>query len=149
MWTTPQHHFKFLVQLVYDVLPSPANLFIWGLVDSPACQLCQVRGSLEHVLSCCLKALGDGRYRWRHDQVLRGNSKEHLHWHQYQQATKPHHAHHHLYSIRREASAPTPTKMCPSCTTGCITQFYMSIKLDSFDRLTSDLLLLQTTDIRT
>lgn len=58
MWSTSQHHFNFLVQLVYDVLPTPANLFIWGLVDSPACQLCRVRGSLEHVLSCCSKALG-------------------------------------------------------------------------------------------
>ena len=26
---------------------------------------------MEHILSCCSKALGDGRYRWRHDQVLR------------------------------------------------------------------------------
>ncbi|KAI2660206.1 Sterol 3-beta-glucosyltransferase [Labeo rohita] len=29
------------------------------------------RGSLEHILSCCPKALGEGRYRWRHNQVLR------------------------------------------------------------------------------
>ncbi|XDV13785.1 hypothetical protein PO909_002121 [Leuciscus waleckii] len=29
------------------------------------------RGSLEHLLSSCPKALGDGRYRWRHDQVLK------------------------------------------------------------------------------
>lgn len=39
--------------------------------QSPACQLCQKRGSLEHILSCCPKALGEGRYRWHHDQVLR------------------------------------------------------------------------------
>ena len=26
---------------------------------------------MEHILSCCPKALGDGRYRWRHDQVLK------------------------------------------------------------------------------
>ncbi|XP_056127556.1 uncharacterized protein LOC130105540 [Rhinichthys klamathensis goyatoka] len=71
LWKAEPHHFKFLVQSVYDVLPSPANLFTWGLVDSPACQLCQKRGSLEHILSCCSKALGDGRYRWRHDQILK------------------------------------------------------------------------------
>ncbi|XP_039504261.1 uncharacterized protein LOC120460516 [Pimephales promelas] len=71
LWKAEPHHFKFLVQSVYDVLPSPANLFTWGLVDSPACQLCQKRGSLEHILSCCPKALGDGRYRWRHDQILK------------------------------------------------------------------------------
>ena len=26
---------------------------------------------MEHILSCCPRALGDGRYRWHHDQVLR------------------------------------------------------------------------------
>ncbi|XP_061902037.1 uncharacterized protein LOC133649222 [Entelurus aequoreus] len=71
LWKAEPHQFKFLVQSVYDVLPSPANLFTWGLIDAPVCQLCQKRGSLEHILSCCSKALGDGRYRWRHDQVLR------------------------------------------------------------------------------
>ncbi|KAI4885725.1 hypothetical protein NFI96_026178, partial [Prochilodus magdalenae] len=71
LWKVEPHHFKFLVLSVYDVLPSPANLFTWGLVDSPACQLCQKRGTLEHILSCCSKALGEGRYCWRHNQVLR------------------------------------------------------------------------------
>ncbi|XP_038147774.1 uncharacterized protein LOC119787807 [Cyprinodon tularosa] len=71
VWRAEPHHFRFLVQAVYDVLPSPTNLFTWGLIESPACQLCQRKGSLEHILSCCPKALGDGRYRWRHDQVLR------------------------------------------------------------------------------
>ncbi|KAI4900533.1 hypothetical protein NFI96_006829 [Prochilodus magdalenae] len=61
----------FQVPYPVSVLPSPANLFNWGLVDSPACQLCQKRGTLEHILRCCSKALGDVRYRWRHDQVLR------------------------------------------------------------------------------
>ncbi len=32
---------------------------------------CSRRGTLEHILSCCPKALGEGRYRWRHDQVLK------------------------------------------------------------------------------
>ncbi|KAK0146506.1 hypothetical protein N1851_014169 [Merluccius polli] len=31
----------------------------------------QKRGTLEHILSSCSKALGEGRYRWRHDQVLK------------------------------------------------------------------------------
>ena len=62
---------KFMVQSVHNVLPSPANLHLWGMVDSPACALCSKKGSLEHILSCCPKALGEGRYRWRHDQVLK------------------------------------------------------------------------------
>ncbi|XP_052400773.1 uncharacterized protein LOC127948384, partial [Carassius gibelio] len=40
-------------------------------VESPACSLCSKRGTLEHIFSCSSKALGEGRYRWRHDQVLK------------------------------------------------------------------------------
>ncbi|XP_031418446.1 uncharacterized protein LOC105897391 [Clupea harengus] len=65
------HRIKFLIQAVYDVLPSPSNLHIWGIAETPACPLCSKRGTLEHILSCCTRALGDGRYRWRHDQVLK------------------------------------------------------------------------------
>ncbi|XP_067284127.1 uncharacterized protein [Pseudorasbora parva] len=71
LWKAEPHRLRFLIQAVYDVLPSPSNLFSWGLVESPACTLCLRRGTLEHILSCCPKALGEGRYRWRHDQVLK------------------------------------------------------------------------------
>ncbi|XP_073731592.1 uncharacterized protein [Misgurnus anguillicaudatus] len=71
LWKSEPHRIKFLVKSVYDVLPSPSNLFRWGLSDTPLCSLCKRGGSLEHILSCCPKALGDGRYRWRHDQVLK------------------------------------------------------------------------------
>ena len=71
LWRFEPQHIKFLIQSVYDALPSPTNLHRWGLADTLACQLCQKRGTLEHILSCCPKALGDGRYRWCHDQVLR------------------------------------------------------------------------------
>ncbi|XP_063056077.1 uncharacterized protein LOC134450154 [Engraulis encrasicolus] len=71
IWRAEPHRIKFLIQAVYDVLPSPSNLQAWGLAESPACPLCSKRGTLEHVLSCCTTALGEGRYRWRHDQVLK------------------------------------------------------------------------------
>ncbi|XP_049897834.1 uncharacterized protein LOC126388657 [Epinephelus moara] len=71
LWRSEPHRIKFLIQSVYDVLPSPSNLLRWGLAENPLCPLCQSAGSLEHILSCCPRALGDGRYRWRHDQVLR------------------------------------------------------------------------------
>ena len=71
LWKAEPHWIKFLIQAVYDVLLSPSNLHIWGKVESPACQLCSKRGTLEHILSCCSKALGEGRYRWRHVQVLK------------------------------------------------------------------------------
>ena len=56
---------------MYNLLPSPANLCRWGLTEDPHCPLCGKIGSLEHVLSACPTALTDGRYRWRHDTVLR------------------------------------------------------------------------------
>ena len=71
MWRMQPFHFKFLVQSVYDVLPSPSNLCRSGKIDTPACTLCRKTGTLEHVLSCCKQALAGGRYRWRHDQVLK------------------------------------------------------------------------------
>ncbi len=71
LWKAEPQRIKFLIQAVYDVLPSPSNLHIWGKVESPACPLWFRRGTLEHILSCCPKALGEGRYRWRHDQVLK------------------------------------------------------------------------------
>ncbi|KAK0150652.1 hypothetical protein N1851_008245 [Merluccius polli] len=71
LWQAEPHRIKFLIASVYDVLPSPSNLFCWGKVDTPSCPLCLRRGTLEHILSCCPKALGEGRYTWRHDQVLK------------------------------------------------------------------------------
>ena len=44
------------------MLPSPTNLHIWGKRETSNCQLCD---------SSCPKALGDGQYRWRHDQALK------------------------------------------------------------------------------
>lgn len=70
LWRSEQHRIKFFIQSVYDVLPSPSNLLHWGWAETPLCSLCQKAGSLEHILNCCLRALGDGCYRWRHEQVL-------------------------------------------------------------------------------
>ena len=71
IWKAEPQHIKFMVQAVYDVLPSPANLHVWGKSELPTCPLCPARGTLEHIMSSCPKALGGGRYRWRQDQVLK------------------------------------------------------------------------------
>ena len=71
IWQAEPQRISFIVRAAYDVLPSPSNLHVWGLGDSPECALCSRRGSLEHILSSCPIALGEGRYRWRHDQVLK------------------------------------------------------------------------------
>ena len=63
---------SFLIGSVFDTLPSQANLHRWRLEANAECLLCKDSvGSLDHVLAGCRRALADGRYRFRHDNVLR------------------------------------------------------------------------------
>ncbi|XP_069139210.1 uncharacterized protein [Argopecten irradians] len=71
IWKYPQFQLYFLLRSVYDVLPTPANLHRWDLVETPDCPLCGQRGTLQHILTSCQVALSQGRYTWRHNQVLR------------------------------------------------------------------------------
>ena len=71
MWRLDGQKISFLLRSVYDVLPTPTNLTMWKLSEDPSCKLCDQPANLEHVLSSCRTALKDGRYTWRHDQVLR------------------------------------------------------------------------------
>ena len=41
IWTWNPQRIKFLIQGVYNVLPSPSNLFTWGRVETPACPVFQ------------------------------------------------------------------------------------------------------------
>ncbi|XP_060574030.1 uncharacterized protein LOC132731786 [Ruditapes philippinarum] len=70
IWQYEPLRLSFLLRSIYDMLPSPTNLYQWKLIDDPACPLCGSPGSLKHVLSSCPPPLSQGRYRWRHDQVL-------------------------------------------------------------------------------
>ena len=71
IWKASPYSLKFLMSSVYDLLPTPMNLQLWGKREDAACGLCGRRASLEHILSSCKTALTQGRYRWRHDQVLK------------------------------------------------------------------------------
>ncbi|XP_052271350.1 uncharacterized protein LOC127872054 [Dreissena polymorpha] len=71
IWQYEPLRLKFLLRSVYDLLPSPTNLHRWGLVEDPSCSLCNKPGTMEHILSSCQTSLTQGRYRWRHDAVLR------------------------------------------------------------------------------
>ena len=62
---------SFILRSVYDLLPSNANLVKWKKTDDPSCPLCKERQTVEHVLSSCRAALSQGRYTWRHNQVLK------------------------------------------------------------------------------
>ena len=61
---------KFLIKSVYDILPTPANKNRWYKTEEK-CLLCGGEGTLTHILSGCKVALCQGRYKWRHDKVLR------------------------------------------------------------------------------
>ena len=61
---------KFLVKSVYDLLPTPANKNRWYKQEEK-CVLCGGEGTLTHILSGCKVALSQGRYKWRHDKVLK------------------------------------------------------------------------------
>merc|ERR1712074_40075 len=71
LWRYEPVRLRFLLRSVYDTLPSPANLYLWKLKEDPNCVLCGRKGTLEHILSSCIVSLSQGRYRWRHDTVLR------------------------------------------------------------------------------
>lgn len=66
LWQADSYCISILVQVVYDTLPSPANLHTGCKSDTPAYPLCAGRGSLQHLLNSYPKALADWHYRWRH-----------------------------------------------------------------------------------
>ena len=61
---------EFLIKSVYDLLPTPANKNKWFDANE-TCLLCGESGTLNHILAGCKVALSQGRYKWRHDKVLK------------------------------------------------------------------------------
>ncbi len=61
---------SFIIRATYDVLPTPKNLNKW-IGEDPSCPLCQIPATLRHILVGCKTSLSQGRYTWRHNQVLR------------------------------------------------------------------------------
>lgn len=70
LWRLEPYRISFLLRSVYDTLPSPAHLHVWGLREDPNCKLCGQKGTLAHILSGSKTALTQGRNRWRHYKVL-------------------------------------------------------------------------------
>ena len=69
-WHMAPLRLSFLIRSVYDLLPSNANLVVWGKKEEATCPLRQGRLTTGHVLSPCKIALSRGRYIWRHNRVL-------------------------------------------------------------------------------
>ena len=63
---------SFTLGVTFETIASPTNLKRWGLSDDESCCLCDAkRCTLSHVLSACKTSLTGGRYRFRHDLVLK------------------------------------------------------------------------------
>ena len=58
----------FLIKAVYDILPIPVNLKLWGLRTSKLCKACGKIANLKHVLTGCQYSLRS--YTWRHNEIL-------------------------------------------------------------------------------
>ncbi|XP_071145228.1 uncharacterized protein [Mytilus edulis] len=71
LWRMEPFRISFMLRSVYYTLPSPCNLHRLGLIEGPSCKLCGERGTMAIRLSGCKVALTHGRYRWRHDKVLK------------------------------------------------------------------------------
>uniref|UniRef100_A0A3B1JD36 Reverse transcriptase domain-containing protein n=1 Tax=Astyanax mexicanus TaxID=7994 RepID=A0A3B1JD36_ASTMX len=70
LWEMEGSQISFIVRATYDVLPTPTNLRQW-FGEDPSCVLCQTPATLKHILTGCKTSLAQGRYTWRHNQVLR------------------------------------------------------------------------------
>ncbi len=73
---TPEASLRFLVRSVYDLLPTPTNKNTWFKTEEYKCIVCGGEGSLNHILAGCPISLAQGRYKWRHDQVLQDLADE-------------------------------------------------------------------------
>ncbi len=63
---------RFTLQVITNTAPTPDNLRRWGQQNiDPACELCGRPSTLRHVLNGCYISLRQGRFTWRHDNVLR------------------------------------------------------------------------------
>ncbi|XP_063688236.1 uncharacterized protein LOC134821425 [Bolinopsis microptera] len=62
----------FLLSAVYGTLVTPALASKWSEDEDGMCKLCGDKlGTVPHILAGCPVALSQGRYRWRHDKVLK------------------------------------------------------------------------------
>ena len=62
---------SFKLKHVYDVLPCPSNICLWGHKQDPKSERRVKPENLEHGLSSCRIALNAGRYTWRYKMILK------------------------------------------------------------------------------
>ena len=63
---------SFCISSTYDTLPSPSHLKRWKITTEASCFLCNKDTcTTSHILRACKVALSQGRFTFRHDNVLR------------------------------------------------------------------------------
>ena len=62
---------SFCISSTYDNLPSPSNLKRWKLTTEASCFMIHDTCTTSHILGACKVALSQGRFTFRHDNVLR------------------------------------------------------------------------------
>ena len=62
---------KFLLNSSINTLPTQDNLYLWNKSTTDKCFLCKNRDSTCHTLSNCSIQLNQGRYTWRHDNIVK------------------------------------------------------------------------------
>lgn len=70
IWQAEPQHMKLMLQVVYNQLPSPADMHFWSKSDSSTCCLRSGKATLEQILNNSA-AQGEGRDWWRDDQGLK------------------------------------------------------------------------------
>jgi len=70
IYNMPRGTMKFLLNAAINTLPTSNNLLQWGKKTSDQCKHCKMTETTQHVLNGCPKFLTDGRYTWRHDNIL-------------------------------------------------------------------------------
>ena len=70
IYDLPKGTMKFLLNSCLDTLPTLVNLHQWGRSSSNLCPHCRNKHTTNHVLNCCDTFLQQGRYTWRHDNIL-------------------------------------------------------------------------------
>ena len=61
---------KWILNSTVNSLPTLSNLKTWGKAASDKCKLCGWKQTLKHITSGCRKALNQGRFTFRHDNIL-------------------------------------------------------------------------------
>ena len=70
MYSLKQGTLKFLLNASIDTLPTQANLCKWKKTTSDQCKLCKARETTNHILNICKVSLDNGKFLWRHNNVI-------------------------------------------------------------------------------